>query len=165
MQSSQLDTASPDQDGSRSQTAKTRQTFFIQQESMTVYPRCKFATVEQLQLSVLKRGKKVSALTNKKHCICPMEKTFRTFLRTEEETYFFNKWATIYMCYSKVQQNNLFEITQDSPTFLRHPVNPHRSILMLPLFARNSNLPGLKGQGESPKLIPSTHLKPEPAHG
>src|SRR6218665_3343127 len=90
MQSSQLDTASPDQDGSRSQTARnttnilhptrvydchnwalqvrtrtdlvhkrqeTRQTFFIQQESMTVYPRCKFATVEQLQLSVLKRGK------------------------------------------------------------------------------------------------------------
>src|SRR6218665_2490973 len=24
------------------------------------------------------------------------------------------------MCYSTLQQNNLFEITQDSPTFLRH---------------------------------------------
>src|SRR6218665_1763052 len=128
MQSSQLDTASPDQDGSRSQTRRnttnilhptrvydchnwtlqvrtrtdlvhkrqeTRQTFFIQQESMT---RCKLATVEQLQLSVLKRGKKASALTNKKHCICPVEKTFRTFFENRGGDIFFNKWATIYMC-------------------------------------------------------------------
>src|SRR6218665_2642836 len=126
---------------------------------MTVYPRCKFATVEQLQLSVLKRGKKVSALTNKKHCICPVEKTFRTFFENRGGDIFFNKWATIYMCYSKVQQNNLFEITQNRPTFLRHPVNPHRSILMLPLFARNSNLPGLKGQGESPNSFHSSEAR------
>src|SRR6218665_3502783 len=126
---------------------------------MTVYPRCKFATVEQFQLSVLKRGKKVSALTNKKHCICPVEKTFSTFFENRGGDIFFNKWATIYMCHSKVQQNNLFEITQDSQTFLRHPVNPHRSILMLPLFARNSNLPGLKGQGESPNSFHSSEAR------
>src|SRR6218665_3897619 len=106
MQSSQLDTASLDTAGRISFTngKKYDKHSFIQQESMTVYPRCKFATVEQLQLSVLKRGKKVSALTNKKHCICPVEKTFRTFLENRGGDIFFNKWATIYMCYSKVQQ-------------------------------------------------------------
>src|SRR6218665_1064376 len=126
---------------------------------MTVYPRCKFATVEQFQLSVLKRGKKVSALTNKKHCICPMEKTFTTFFENRGGDIFFNKWATIYMCYSKLQQNNLFEITQDSPTFMRHPVNSHRSMLMLPLFARNLNLPGLKGQSESQNSFHSSEAR------
>src|SRR6218665_3344401 len=55
--------------------------------------------------------------------------------------------------------NNLFEITQDSPTFLRHPVNPHRSILMLPLFARNLNLPGLKGQREIPNSFHSSEAR------
>src|SRR6218665_3820183 len=63
------------------------------------------------------------------------------------------------MCYLKLQQNNLFEITQDSPTFLRNPVNSHRSILMLPLFARNSNLPELKDQGESPNSFHSSEAK------
>src|SRR6218665_2163723 len=104
---------------------ETRQTFLIQEESMTVYPRGKFSTVAQLQLAVLKRGKKVSAFTNKKHCICPVEKTLRTVFENRGGDIFFNKWAMIYMCYSKLQQSNLFEITQDSPTFLRHPVNPH----------------------------------------
>jgi len=74
MQSSQLDTASPAQDGSHSHTARN----FL--HPRRVYDclsyKGKFATVEQLQLSVLKRGKKVSAFTNKKHCICPVKKTF-----------------------------------------------------------------------------------------
>src|SRR6218665_3538350 len=70
---------------------ETRHTFLIQQESMTVSPRGKFATVKQLQLSVLKRGKKVVAFTNKKHCICQVEKTFRTFFENRGGDIFFNK--------------------------------------------------------------------------
>src|SRR6218665_1912930 len=151
MQSSQLDTASPAQDGSHSHTAET---FFIQEESMTVYPRGKFA-VEQPTVRV-EEGQKVSAFTNKKHCIRPVEKTFRTFFENRGGDIFFNKWATIYMCYSKLQQNNLFEITQDSSTFFAPPCKP---TLMLPLFARNLNLPGLKGQGESPNSFHSSEAR------
>ena len=81
---------------------------------MTIYPRGKFAA-EQPTVRV-EEGQKVSAFSNKKHCICPVEKTFRTFFENRGGDTFFNKWATIYMCYSKLQQNNLFEITQDTPT-------------------------------------------------
>src|SRR6218665_1298395 len=63
-----------------------------------------------------------------------------------------------YLCYLKLQQNNLFEITQDSPTFFAPPCKP-TPILMLPLFARNLNLLRLRAQ------TPSTHLKREPGHG
>src|SRR6218665_3849884 len=108
MQSSQLDTASPDTAGRISFTngKKHDKHSFIQQESMTVYPRCKFATVEQLQLSVLKRSKTVSALTNKKHCICPVEKKrLEHFLRTEEETYFLingQRFTCVIQRYNKI---------------------------------------------------------------
>ena len=160
MQSSQLDTASPDQDGSHSHRARNTTKFLHPTESLTVYPRGKFATVEQLQLFVLKK-KKVSAFTNKKHFICPVEKTFRTFFENRGGDMFLinQQWATIYLCYLKLQQNNLFKITQDSPTFLRHPVNPHRSILMLPLLARNLNLPGQKGQGVNPNSFDAYHRR------
>ena len=62
---------------------------------MTVYPRGKFATVEQLHLSVLKRRKKSQSFTIKKHCIAfaQWKKRVENFLRTEEETYFFYKLA------------------------------------------------------------------------
>src|SRR6218665_3430907 len=103
---------------------ETRQTFFIQEESMTVYPRGKFATVEQLQLSVLKRGTKVSAFTNKKHYMPSGKKRLEHFLRTEE-TYFLKMGNDLHVLFKATKQNNLFEITQDSPTFLRHPINPH----------------------------------------
>src|SRR6218665_291926 len=63
-----------------------------------------------------------------------------------------------YLCYLKLQQNNLFEITQDSPTFFAPPCKP-TPILMLPLFARNLNLLRLRAQ------TPSSHLKREPGHG
>ena len=81
MQSSQLDTASPDQDGSHSHTARN---FFIQQESLTVYPRGKFATVEQLQLSVLKRRKKWQRLQTRSVAFAQWKKRLEHFLRTEE---------------------------------------------------------------------------------
>src|SRR6218665_460446 len=83
MQSSQLDTASPSQDGSHSHTARN----FLHPRRVYDCLSCRgtFATVEQLQLSVLKRSKKVSAFTNKKHCIYPSgKKRLEHFLRTEE---------------------------------------------------------------------------------
>src|SRR6218665_1280336 len=89
VQPSQLDTASPDQDGSHSHRARN---FFIQQESITVYPRGKFATVEQLQLSVLKRRKKWQRLQTRSVAFAQWKKRLEHFLRTEEET-FFNKLA------------------------------------------------------------------------
>ena len=134
----------------------TRQeTFFIQEESMTIYPRGKFAAVEKLQVSVLKRDKKVSAFTTSSIALpSAWKKMFRTFFENRGDT-FFNKCGAIYMCYSKLQQNNLFEITQDSPTFLRHPINSHRSINAT-LVSRNLNLPGLVGQGENPNSFHSS---------
>src|SRR6218665_568545 len=117
MQSSQLDTASLDTAGRISFTngKKYDKHSFIQQESMTVYPICKFATVEQLQLSVLKRGKKVSALTNKKHCICPVEKRLEHFLRTEEETYFLingQRFTCVIQSYNKIIYLKLHKIVR-----------------------------------------------------
>src|SRR6218665_1372813 len=132
MQSSQLDTASPAQDGSHSHTARN----FLRPRRVydCLSYRGKFATVEQLQLSVLKRGKKSQRLQTRSIAFAQWKKRLEHFFENRGGDIFLNEWATIYMCYSKLQQNNLFEITQDSPTFLRHPVNSHRSILMLPLF-------------------------------
>ena len=134
MQSSQPDTASPDQDGSHSHTARNT-TKFLHPTSFShcLSYRGKCETAEQLQLSVLKRRRKSPRLQTRSiafaQCICPVEKHLEHFLRTEERHIFLNKLAMGndlgYLCYLKLQQNNLFEITQDSPTFLRHPVNPH----------------------------------------
>src|SRR6218665_3129393 len=89
MQSSQLDTASPDQDGSRSQTARNTTNIL---HPTKVYDclsyRCKFSTVEQLQLSVLKRGKKYQRLQTRSIAFAQWKKRLEHFLRTEEETYF-----------------------------------------------------------------------------
>ena len=45
---------------------------------------------------------KIIIMASKKHCICPVEKTFRTFFENREGDIFFNKLATIYLCYLKL---------------------------------------------------------------
>jgi len=74
MQSSQLDTARPDQDGPYSHTTK-----FLHPTRVSDYPRDKFANSRTTATVRVEEEKRVSAFTNKKHCICPVEKTFRTF--------------------------------------------------------------------------------------
>ena len=78
---------------------------------------------------MLKRRRKSPRLQIRSIAFAQWKKRLEHFLRTEERHIFFNKLAMGndlgYLCYLKLQQNNLFEITQDSPTFLRHPVNPH----------------------------------------
>jgi len=94
MLSSQLDTASPDQGGSHSHTARnTTKVLHPTRVSLTVYPRGKFATVEQLQLFVLKRRKKSQRLQARSMAFAQWKKRLEHFLRTEEETYFKNKLA------------------------------------------------------------------------
>ena len=77
---------------------------------------------------MLKRRRKYPRLQTRSIAFAQWKKRLEHFLRTEERLYF-NKLAMGndlgYLFYLKLQQNNLFEITQDSPTFLRHPVNPH----------------------------------------
>src|SRR6218665_1416626 len=92
MQSSQLDTASPDQDGSHSHTARNT-TKFLHPTRVSDYPRGKLATVEQLQLSVLKRRKKSQRLQTRSIAFAQWKKTFRTFFENRGGDIFFNKLA------------------------------------------------------------------------
>src|SRR6218665_678698 len=92
MQSSQLDTASPDQDVSHSHTARNT-TKFIHPTSVSDYPRGKFATVEQLQLSVLKRGKKSQRLQTRSIAFAKWKKTFKTFFENQRGDIIFYKLA------------------------------------------------------------------------
>jgi len=55
---------------------------------MTVYFRGIFATVEQLQLSMLRRDKRSQRLQTRSIAFAQRRKRLGHFLRTEEETYF-----------------------------------------------------------------------------
>src|SRR6218665_957871 len=96
MRLSQPDTASPDSGPGRisfTHGKKHDKISSSNKRSMTVYPRGKFATVEQLQLSVLKRRKKSQRLQTRSIAFNQWKKRLEHFLRTEEDTYFFNKLA------------------------------------------------------------------------
>jgi len=82
---------------------------------MTVYPRGKFATVEQLQLSVLKRGKKSQRLQTRSIAFAQWKKRLEHFLRTEEETYFLingQRFTCVIQSYNKIIYLKLHKIVR-----------------------------------------------------
>src|SRR6218665_924995 len=114
MQSSQMDTASPDQDGSHSHTARNT-TKFLHPTRVSDYLRGKFATVEQLQLSVLKRRKKYQRLQTRSIAFAEWKKRLKHFLRTDEETYFLingQRFTCVIQSYNKIIYLKLHKIVQ-----------------------------------------------------